>query len=72
MNDSLSAIHTVHEQFTNLLQTIETLAAAAQENSTATEEIVASIHDENELFEQIAQSARTLQSLNNELLTLVH
>lgn len=70
VSQSLNAIEKVSDQFAQLLNEIDTLSAASQQNSAATEEIVSSIHEEKQLLEAIVEATGTLQTLNRELITL--
>jgi methyl-accepting chemotaxis protein len=64
------AIEKVSNQFTKLLSEIDMLSAVSQQNSAATEEIVSSIYEENQLLEAIVEATGTLQRLNQELIAL--
>ena len=67
---SLNAIEKVSKQFTQLINEIDTLSAVSQQNSAATEEIVSSIHEENQLLLAIVEATGTLQKLNQALIAL--
>ena len=70
LQQSVSAIEKVSNQFVQLLKEIETLSAVSQQNSAATEEIVSSIYEENKLLEAISVATEKLQTLNRELIEL--
>ena len=70
LQQSVSAIEKVSNQFVQLLKEIETLSAVSQQNSAATEEIVSSIYQENKLLEAISVATEKLQTLNRELIEL--
>ena len=70
VKQSVIAIEKVSNQFIQLLNEIDMLSAVSQQNSAATEEIVSSIHEENQLLEAIVEATGTLQTLNQELITL--
>lgn len=70
VKQSVLAIEKVSNQFTHLISEIDMLSSASQQNSTATEEIVSSIYEENKLLETIGKATGKLQSLNRELIAL--
>jgi methyl-accepting chemotaxis protein len=70
VKQSVLAIEKVSNQFTQLLEEIDMLSAVSQQNSAATEEIVASIYEENKLLETISEATARLQILNQELIAL--
>lgn len=70
LQQSVSAIEKVSNQFVQLLKEIETLSAVSQQNSAATEEIVSSIYEENKLLEAISVATEKFQTLNRELIEL--
>ena len=67
---SVTAIEKISHEFERLLNEIDTISAMSQENSAATEEIVSSIYEENQLLGKISESTSELQSLNKALIAL--
>ena len=70
LQQSVQAIESVSKQFIELLHEVEALSAMSQQNSAATEHIVASIYEEHKLLEAIGAATNKLQTLNKELISL--
>ena len=68
---SMLAIQRVQTKFTTVLHEIEELAVSSKQNSSVTNSIVSSIHEENQLINVITQATTVLQRLNQDLLKLI-
>ncbi|MER1987266.1 MAG: methyl-accepting chemotaxis protein [Solibacillus sp.] len=72
ITQSVRAINEVSMQFEQLLSKIDAISAVSQENSAATEEILASIFEENKLLATIIEASQKLNELNKELLEITN
>lgn len=67
---NMDAVQLANSEFQRVIAMVEHLAAISEENAAATEEIVSSIYEENEMLKFIGTATKELEELNRELQSL--